>query len=155
VTANPTANDPVNQSIAKAVALMRESPELGDTNIYSTLVADGMDRFLAARLVEFLPMAYCRLILANEGVRFSENFRRRLENGAFSEERPLSSEPLWKACSEFAIAEAKNGVGAKELLAVAGRSSELDAANKLLNRGAKLGDIKLVSVVLIWTEGGP
>jgi len=148
-------NDLLNQSIEKSVALMRDSPQSPDIKIYSMLVIDGMDRLLAARLIEFLPMAYCRLILANEGVRFSDEFRRRLDGGGLSEERRLSSEPLWKACNEFATNEARNGIGAEQLLAIAGRSSELDAVNKLLNRGAKLHDVALVPVVLAWPESGP
>ena|ERR1039458_10452574 len=53
--------------IAKAVTVFRNSPELADEQIYQALVNEGFERRLAARLVEFLPSAYCRAILEHTG----------------------------------------------------------------------------------------
>jgi hypothetical protein len=62
--------------IAQAVAIIRGSPELGDEGIYRALAEAGFDRQFAARLVEFLPAASCRVLLQHTGARFPETFQR-------------------------------------------------------------------------------
>ena len=57
-------------AIAKAVILFRSSPNMDDEQIHRALVDAGIDRKLAARLVELVPMAYCRVLLADTGARF-------------------------------------------------------------------------------------
>lgn len=144
--------DPVNEVISKAVAVFRSSPNLGDDGIYKALVADGIEQQLAARIVEFLPMAYCRILLVNKGVKFPDTFRRLLRDGSTSADHLLSSEPLWKAAMAFAQSE---GASRKDILAVAARSAEFHAANQLLNTGSKLEDLTFMPVILTWPEDGP
>lgn len=140
---------------SKSVAILRSSPEKGDEEVYRRLVADGIDSHLAGQLVVFLPMVYCRILLADSGAKFSPTFCRRLPDGQISPEQPFSVEPLWNAAFEFASAEVKRGVSAKDLLAVAGRSAEFDAANQLLKKGSYLKDIVFVPPVLILPENEP
>src|SRR5690348_15269100 len=104
------------QSIAKAVSLFRCSPHAQDIEVYDALVEIGVDRQIAARVVELLPMAYCRVILASKGVRFAETFRRQLSETEISGPRLLSSELLWKPCLAFASSEANSGILGKDLL---------------------------------------
>jgi hypothetical protein len=144
----------MSEDIAKAVSVFRTSPNLPDEEVYITLVHDGVERHRAARLVEFLPIVYCRLILRNSGARFSNTFQRKLPGG-ICEELPLSSEPVWNEAVEFASAEVERGVSSKDLLAVAGRSAEFDIANQLLNKGSKLVNIVFTSPVFDWSERGP
>lgn len=144
----------MNEDISKAMAMFRTSPNLEDYGIYQTLVADGVERQLAARLVEFLPVIYSRLILRNSGARFSSTFRRTVAGG-MSQEQPFSSDPVWNAAAAFASDELERGVSSQDLLVVAARSAEFDAANQLLNRGAKLENIVFTPPVFIWPEGGP
>ena len=117
-------------------------------------LAAGVERVVASRLVEFLPLAYSRLILSESGVRFCDRFQRKLADGSLSSERPLDSEPLWAEVVSFARAEKSSGVNGDALLAIAGRSSEFDAVNQLANRGSKLKDIALTPAVLQWPEEG-
>ena len=72
-----------------------------------------MERLLAARLIGFLPIAYCRLILQASGARFSETLQQVLPDGGISSERSLSSEPLWEAAVAFARTEVEHGVPGK------------------------------------------
>ncbi|HKU25748.1 MAG TPA: hypothetical protein VJQ54_09775, partial [Candidatus Sulfotelmatobacter sp.] len=94
-------------------------------------MATGCERVMAARLVEFVPMAYCRVLLADSGVRFSDSFQRKLRDGNISATRLLEEEPLWAEVLSFAKSERQAGVTGKALLAIAGRSSEFDAVNQL------------------------
>jgi hypothetical protein len=144
--------DQMKSVISKTVAIFRESPDASDDDIYRKAMAAGIEPKNAARLVEFLPMAYCRLMLASTGTRFSVMFRRRQHDGSLSHEQTLASEPLWSEIMSFAKAE---HVASKDLLAIAAHSAEFDAVNKLLNRGSKPEDISLSTAVLMWPEEGP
>jgi hypothetical protein len=145
----------VDDLISTAVAAMRRFPSLGDVELYRILVADGLEAALAARLVEFLPMAYCRLLLKDSGVRFPNTFQRMQARGKNSSARLLSSEPVWNAVIAFARDEAARGISRDDLLAVAGRSAEFQAVNQMLNQGSNLRDIVLTPTLLTWAEAGP
>jgi len=145
----------MNPVIADAVAMFREFPTSSDEEILRKVVATGCDRATAARLIEFVPMAYCRLLLADSGVRFSSCFQRKLADGRLSSEQRLAANPLWAEAMSFAEAEKKTGITAKSLLVVAARSAEFDAANQLVNQGSKLVDLVLLPIVLQWPEEGP
>jgi hypothetical protein len=149
------ANSKIFEFIARAAIALRSSPSSSDAEIHRMLVTDGMDSAVAARLVEFLPMAYSRLLLEGSGARFSGAFQRRLPNGGVTEKRILSSEPTWNAVVEFSRNEAERGVSRADLILVAGRSAEFNAANQLLNKGAKLRELVFTPVVFPWPESGP
>jgi hypothetical protein len=141
----------MNEIISKAVAVFRRLQSAQDDEVYYALVAAGIERQLAARLVEFLPLAYCRLILAATGARFSNTFCRVLKDGTF-EERLLSDEPVWNAAVAFADAERERGVPGEELLIVAARSAEFQAANQLLQGGSKLENLAFARPALTRSE---
>lgn len=140
--------------IVRAVTLLRASPELSDEAAFAELLARGVEQTLAARLIEFLPMAYVRVIFGTVGPRFAASFRRRLTDGT-TQEFPLLSEPIWDAAIAHAHSELHGGVSRNDLLAIAGRSAEFHGINKLLKTGSKLQDIALTPTTLLWPETGP
>jgi len=144
----------MNNDIFKAIAMFRAFPNLDDYAMYKALVADGVNHRRAARLVEFLPLVYSRLIFRNSGALFSHTFIRCLPRG-LSQEQPLASEPLWNEAVAFANDEVERGVSGQDLLAIGVRSAEFDAANQLLNKGSQLQNIAFTAPVLRWPEHGP
>ena len=68
----------MSDQIHKAVSILRALQNLDDEGIYKALLAEGFERPLAARLVEFIPMAYGRFLLMKSGARFSDYFQRML-----------------------------------------------------------------------------
>jgi hypothetical protein len=141
--------------ISTAVAIFRELPNSSDEEVFRKLVGTGVERQYAARLVEFLPMAYCRLLLGKAGIHFSEMFQRMTSSGDLTAEQPLSSEPVWEEVVSFAQAEARRGAFKEDVLAVAGRSAELDAVNQLLKQGSKPEGLILTTASLKWSQEGP
>jgi hypothetical protein len=99
-------------------------------------------------LTEFVPIAYCRILLDNTGVHFSDSFCTMLHDGTVSVEQPFVSEPIWNAAVTFARKELASGLSQDDLLFVAGRSPEFDAANSLLQKGVPLEKITFTSPVL-------
>ena len=145
----------INNAIAQAVALLRDPRNLGELEIYRELVKQAVDRTTAARLVEFLPMVYCRLLLAQSGLQFPDTYRRLLSSGTHSDSLKLSSDNIWNSAIAFAKAEIKGGAKSQDLLAIAARSAEFEAANKLVNSGSALKDIRFTEPILMWPESGP
>lgn len=145
----------MNPVIAEAVTIFREFPNASDVEILSRLVEMGCERVMVARLVEFIPMAYCRVLLADSGVRFSDSFRRKLSEGSLSANRLLEKEPLWAEVVSFAKAERRAGVAGKALLVVAAHSAEFNGVNQLANQGSKLEHIVLTPIIFQWSDDGP
>lgn len=149
------SNDrPMSDYIHKAVSTLRELRDLDDLGIYKALLADGLRPPLAARLIEFVPLAYGRVLLTKTGARFSDSFQRKLPTGVL-QERLLSSEPVWNAALEFARRESQRDISVQDFLVVAGRSAEFQAANELLNRGSELENLVFTPYRLPWPEDGP
>jgi hypothetical protein len=92
----------MNPDIRKAVGVIRNSTALDDVAIYGMLVANGVERQSAARLVVFLLMVYCRLLLANSGARFSHEYRTILPDATISGLK-LLVKPLWLKTGTFRI----------------------------------------------------
>lgn len=145
----------LNEDISRALAVFRNSPAAGENELFQSLVRIGIDRRCAKRLVVFIPMVYCRMLLSASGARFSNSFRKRLADGSLSSEELLSADPFWEPVITFAKADMERGITKEDLLLLAGRSAEFDAANQLLNRGSKLEDIAFTTAVLNWRENGP
>jgi len=144
----------MDPEILRAVTVFCSSPDLSDEQIYQALSKEGMERRLAARLVEFLPSAYCRAMLEHTGARFTDTFQRRLKDGKLLSEMPLTSEPVWLAALGFARQDIQQRT-LDDKLRLAGRSAEFRAANELLHRGSKLEDVAFTPLVLTWPEEGP
>jgi len=142
-------------NIERAVTIIRESSELDDEQLYHALTVAGFERRLAARLLEFLPAAYCRVLLEPSGVRFPDTFQRYCIDGAISPPMPLAAEPIWEAAIEYAQREVKQGISLQQKLQVAGRSAQFHAANELLEKGSKLENLAFTPAILPWPEEGP
>ena len=140
------------EAIRKTIAVFRTAASSSDEEAYRQLVSQGVEAPVAARLVEFVPMVYCRLLLEKSGVRFPNTFRRKTPSGEISPEREFSSDPVWNEIVSFAQNEIKIGVSPADLLATAGRSADFDAVNQLLRKGAILKDVVLTSPILLWPE---
>jgi len=145
-------NRNVNEAIASALTIFRTSPELDDESVFRALVGEGIERSLAAHIVEFLPLAYCRVLFLNSGVRFSDSFTRSTSPPKM---HSFSLLPEWVFFLAHAESEIRRGATRQEILMVAGRSAEFQAINQLLDRKAELKNIVLTSVMLPWPEGGP
>jgi len=148
-------NEKVVEAVAQAVETLRAGPDIEDTAMFIQLVDLGIERALAARLVEFLPTVYFRLILAKTGLRFPDKYRRVLPDGTLSPPICFSTEPIWNAAMEFAASEIKAGIAGRALLLIAGRSAEFDAVNKLLNSGSGLESIAIDVPTFRWPMQGP
>jgi hypothetical protein len=142
----------VDEAIAIALEIFRNSADLDDESVFQAVVDKGVERSLASRIVEFLPIAYCRVLFINSGVQFSNSFTRGMSPLKI---QSLSLVPEWVFFLAYAEREIRRGATKQELLMVAGRSAEFQAVNRMLNKKAELKNIVLSPIVLPWPEDGP
>jgi len=134
-------------TIAIAAGVLQQFPSENDEQICLRLIDAGIPAESSPRLLEFLPIAYCRVLLVGLGVRFSNEFQRIQADGSLSSARLLTSEPLWNPVMEFVNRQLQEGIPKHLLLRIAGRSAEFDAVNQLLNRGSNPTHVALTPVI--------
>ena len=76
-------------------------------------MARGVERPTAAQLVEFLPVVYFRLLLAESGLPLPVTYRRLLADGTHTPLIPFSSEAIWNELVTFAKSEIAIGIKVK------------------------------------------
>lgn len=139
--------------LAVAVSILRRAPaDADDLALLREIAATGVAKHTAARMVEFIPMAFCRVFLEHTGAGFADTFRR---GSPHAPSRDLLTEPVWRAALEYAREEVRRGVTEEDVLALAGRSAEFNAASQLMTDGSKLSDIRFTEPLLMWPEEGP
>ena len=143
----------MNEDIRRAVLVLRNSPALSDAQILRILVEIGGERLLAARLTGFLSTAHCRLILQAAGARFLATLLQVLPDGGRNAHSLLNpfGKPPW-----LLLAQRWNTVcQEKTYWRWLHAAVRLDAANQLLNRGAKLHSLAFAPALLLWPDCGP
>ena len=148
-----TANQSgLRQAIKSAVQIMGSHPDWPTEEIFQRLLNSGIDRPVAVQLIVLLPHAYGRVGLDGCGILFSNEYIC-LEEGAKPGRKGwLDDLPLWREAIAFARQEVSNGASADALLAIAGRSAEINSINKALHGGKKLQTLVCGPTVSLWPE---
>ena len=104
-------------------------------------------------LVEFVPLAFGRSLLDGMGIRFEDDYVRVDAGGNERMRRRLADEPVYVAALKLAPIVMQS-MGQDAFMAIAGRSSELQAVNAALNAGSAPADLQASTPVLAWTSRG-
>jgi hypothetical protein len=125
----------VKTEITTAVQLFLTEHDASEAELVEKIYAAIGDRDIAERLIEFVPLAFGRVILGKMGVVLPDYFIRMLDHDKFSEQCPLAAEPIWKPALAFAK-EAEARMSKQKFWLVAYRSAEVDAATKAIQGGS-------------------
>src|SRR5437764_1101089 len=142
----------MRQIIESAIQIMRSHSECSAEEIFQRLLDGGIDRRVAVQLVILLPHAYGRAELDGCGVLFSNEYICLDEGAEPCRKGWLDDLPLWREAIAFARQEVSNGVSGEALLAVAGRSAEINAINKAFHNGKKVQNLVCGPMVSLWPE---
>jgi hypothetical protein len=145
----------MKETIACALLIYRTHPDFEDYDIFIHLVEEGVDRNIAARLVEFIPCVYVRILFAKSGVVLSNFFQRMDKNANKLPEQLLTSVPLWNEIVTYAQSELQTGIPQEDIVIIASRSAEYNAISDLIKKGAKLNGIRTTPLLFGWPEDGP
>src|SRR5688572_12449350 len=92
----------MRHAIQTAVQKFRANPDASDDEILDGVTESGIERPMAMQLVALIPIAYGRVMLSDEGVRFSDTYICRGEEGRAERTGRLDTLPLWSAIIRFA-----------------------------------------------------
>ena len=125
----------MKSEIATATQVFLAHPNATEAELITHICAAVGDHDMAERLIEFVPLAFGRVILDHMGVKSPDSFIRMLDHDQFSEPCPLDAEPVWRPALAFAK-EAHKRMSKEEFFIIAGRSAEVDAVTKACAAGS-------------------
>jgi len=138
----------VEEDVNAAVEVFLAHPRADQTATLSALADRGLDPGDAWRLYQFVPIAFCRIVLRGAGVEFESAYLAVDPATMARRRRLLSDEPVFAAAVNAAERRFAGGGTTMELLPVFGRSAEYAAINQLLHQGSQLRDIRLTEPAL-------
>jgi hypothetical protein len=121
---------------AWTVAAFVSNPEAPDDGIAQLLTAAGIPAGPAERAVAFLPLAFGRVLLADLGPRFADEYVEVDATRRVRARLKLSDDPLFAASLRSA-----KGADRAQMQAIALRSAEVNALNQALHAGSKAEDL--------------
>jgi hypothetical protein len=128
-----TLDDAIERFVAAYASDPHAQPDLG----FRVLREQGVEGKLAKKIDFFVPLAFARLVLAGFDIQFFQTYVRVSRDGTFTEGLRLAEEPVYRRAVDLAPSFAGSyrlGEGFKRVSIL---SSELDAVNDILHKGAK------------------
>jgi hypothetical protein len=138
----------VDEDVNTAVEVFLALPRADQEATLEALAGRGLAPREAWRLYQFVPIAFCHVVLRGRGVHFEPGYLSIHPDTMAREMRLLSDEPLYTAAIRVAVVRIAAGATPEELLPVFGRSAEFAAINQMLHKGSQLRDIALVEPAL-------
>jgi hypothetical protein len=134
--------------VEKSLSTFQEGKNFNNREIVNRLAAHGINEEIAWRIICFVPLAFCRVMLQSSGVHFAPTYLLKSSAVEFEEEKVLAEEPFFEAAVK--VAQSKIGSTSGDFfLAVAGRSAEFHVINTALNDGSQLENLVLTSPIII------
>lgn len=141
-----------SEAVARAVAAFQSQPGADDDQIARVLEGGGLSELLATRLIQFLPIAFARVLLMPQGVQFPDLYRVMGPKGVYLGDYPLSEEPIFTEALAAARREIEAGRGGAPYLAIAGRSGGYKAVMELVGKGSNIDGIVCSPPILMSDE---
>lgn len=133
----PLGTMPLDDAVRTAVRILQSQVHLDDEEVVRAIVEQGVHASQATRLVQFIPIAFCRFVFRGSGVQFAENYVVLGPDGQPADELPLRDEPVFREAMAQCEAAAAAGQRAPYFLPVAARSAGFKAIQDLLQRGSR------------------
>ncbi len=146
---------PLKESDIKAFAIFLGHVDDDDDTIAAALIDEGIDEAMIDKLIQFIPLALCRVFLRSTGIVFADHYRVRDPDGRGSEEILFDDDPVY--CAVMAVAEAQVASGSERhlLRAVAARSAEDRLIHALFQSGQRPEDIVLSAPYVLGLTSSP
>jgi hypothetical protein len=135
----------VREAILLAIPVFASRARGGLYAIRKGIEEAGVPRQLAAEIVEFLPLALARALLAGMGIHFEEHYVRQTARGCVIGQKLLWDEVVFR--EGLAIANEISGDG-DAFVAVASWSVEYRAVNEAMNAGSRPEDLRCASPII-------
>lgn len=139
------------QAIAKAIRVLGDGREREDSELIDWLVAEGLDRSYATRLVPFIPVPNARVALRGLGVPFSDRFHRSYGNGRKSADQRRDSDPARLEVEASSEANLR-ALSSEQRSWAAGCSPEMHVISQVLNAGGEVKNQGFSPLIVWWPK---
>ena len=142
----------VDTLVRTAIDTFRDNFKSADADIVAALIASGIESQSAERAVDFIPLAFFRVMMTGRRIYFADSYARLGSSGASSREYKLADEPIYVEAVRQAREEMSAGTPLELMLRVARDSSELAAIRELFRHGSSSADVVLSPPVFLRAE---
>ena len=125
------------ETVTAAVAAFHAHPNADDDAIAEQLSTLGVPDAEATKLIQFVPIAFCRFVMRPSGVKFAPHYVLMDSKGRIVGQHPLDAEPVFTEALAFCDIYLAEGHDPALIVAVAARSAGYQAVMKLLADGAR------------------
>jgi hypothetical protein len=146
---------PETELLAKlktALPIFQANVGADDDTLIAALEAAGIERPLATRMAQFLPLAFTRVFFQRSKVTFADTYVRSQADGKRGPEQRLDDEPVYREGVKLARQQVG---GAAAMLTVAGRSTAYHALHQAMREGVRLEDLAVAPAVMMSDEPRP
>ncbi|MGB4811442.1 MAG: hypothetical protein WBP13_03030 [Methylophilaceae bacterium] len=130
------------QRVVVAISAMANNATISEDDLVALLQTMGYSRIAAEKLNAFVPSAFAWPLMKKLGLESLPNHFVALSKDGSEVQIPIGSQHYFTAALTLAYSTLENGwsstVPRKTYEIVAGRSAEMDATNKVLNKGGSL-----------------
>ncbi|HEV7767403.1 MAG TPA: hypothetical protein VGQ76_20550 [Thermoanaerobaculia bacterium] len=135
--------------VRRAVTVFAEHPRADLNQLRRALQSAGLMQEQASDVIEFVPLAFARTFLDGMGIVFEDEYVRVDDQGRERMRRKLMDEATYR--DALAVApEVMATAGQDAFLAVASRSSELQAVNTALHHGVDPAGLQASEPTMLW-----
>jgi hypothetical protein len=144
----------LRDKIEAAVKIFMSHPSAGQDELLSLLEAAGFAPEEAWRIFQFVPMAFCHVVLKHDGISFPSGYISMSFSRGPQVQRELKDEPIFQAGMEHAEELVASGYSRAQLLPVFRISAEYATLSKLKNPDGSFRGLCLVKPILFDYEEG-
>ena len=142
----------LEQSLDLAITIFTQYESSTWEALENAMYATRMPKMHAERILEFMPIAFGRVLMRDSGVEFQESYERRKPGAKKGREFQVAANQVYVESVAYAKRQAKSSSGIEMLTAVANRSPEVKAIEDKVNEGVEPNNIVLSRPVLRWTR---
>jgi hypothetical protein len=129
-------------AVGIAVEALQSHAHLPDDQVIQALVERGIAAAQAVRLVQFVPIAFCRFVYRSSGIQFDENYVVVGPDGQPKGKSPLGNEPIFREATANCEIALATGEREQYFMPVAARSGGFQAITQLLQKGSTPENIR-------------
>ena len=142
----------LEQSLDLAITIFTQYESSSWEALESAMYASKMPKMHATRILEFMPIAFGRVLMKDSGVEFQDSYERRKPGARKGKEFAFAANRVFTESLKYAERQAASSSGLMSLNAVTVRSPEIKAIEDMVNKGTNAENIVLSKPVLGWTR---
>jgi hypothetical protein len=145
----------VSEAIKKTIHIFAEHRDSHWEVLVQAIEDSGIPVSVTAKLAEFMPLAFGRVLMKDLGISFREEYVRYVFSGGktvVKQQRKLTDELVYRESLRIASKMEAEKIDGEEFLAVAYRSAEFNVVNDMELKGVKPENLVLTCPYLEWRE---